>query len=248
MVRQWVTDDDWRVLEPLFDGCAGSPPTIPNRTFLEAVVWKVRTGVPWRDLPEVFGSWKTIYSRFRRWAISGRFAVIFEALQVEVDDHWHSIDGSYVRAHQHSAGGQGGPAENAIGVSRGGRTTKLHARVDAEGRPVQIEISAGNLHDSSLAATLLAQITADAIIADKAYDIDAVVERVEQAGAAAVIPPKKNRKKKRAYSKSLYKERNVVERFFCRIKQWRGIATRYEKTITSFRGMVHLVCAMLLLQ
>ena len=119
-------------------------------------------------------------------------------------------------------------------------------RVDAEGRPIQIELSAGNLHDSSLAATLLAQITADAIIADKAYDVDAIVERVEQAGAAAVIPPKSNRKKKRRYSKSLYKERNVVERFFCRLKQWRGIG--YEKTITSFRGMVYLACAVLLLK
>jgi transposase len=248
MVRQWVSDDDWRILEPLFDVSAGSPPKIPNRIFLEAVIWKVRTGVPWRDLPVVFGSWKTIYSRFRRWASSGRFAAIFEALQVDVDDLWHSIDGSYVRAHQHSAGGQGGPAENAIGISRGGRTTKLHARVDTEGRPVQIEVSAGNLHDSSLAATLLAQITADAVIADKAYDVDAIVERIERAGATAVIPPKRNRKKKRRYSKSLYKERNVVERFFCRLKQWRGIATRYEKTVTSFCGMVHLACAMLLLK
>jgi transposase len=248
MVRQWVTDDDWLVLQPLFDGRAGSPPKISNRTFLEAVVWKVRTGVPWRDLPEEFGPWKTIYSRFRRWATVGRFQAVFEALRVNVDNHWHSIDGSYVRAHQHSAGGKGGPADNAIGISRGGRTTKLHARVDAAGQPVQVEISAGNLHDSSLAAVLLAQITADAIIADKAYDVDAIVEMVEAAGAAAVIPPKKNRKNKRVYSKSLYKERNLVERFFCRLKHWRGIATRYEKTLTSFQGMVHLVCAILLLQ
>lgn len=248
MVRQWVTDDDWQILKPLLDRRAGRPPTIPNRTFLDAVVWKVRTGAPWRDLPEEFGSWKTIYSRFRRWAIGGHFEAIFEALQVDVDDHWHSIDASYVRAHQHSAGGKGGPVENALGISRGGRTTKLHARVDAEGRPVQVEISAGNLHDSSLAATLLAQITADGIIADKAYDVDAIVEMIQAAGAAAVIPPKKNRKHRRVYSKVLYKERNVVERFFCRLKHWRGIATRYEKTLTSLRGMLHLVCAFLLLR
>ena len=248
MLRKWVSDDDWRVLEPLLSRRTGCPPTTPNRVFLEAVVWKVRTGVPWRDLPKEFGSWQTIYSRFRRWALAGRFKAIFEAMQIDVDDYWHSIDGSYVRAHQHSAGGTGGAGKNAIGPSRGGRTTKLHARVDSEGRPIQIEISAGNLHDSSLAATLLANITADAIIADKAYDVDAVIDKIEATGAAAVIPPKRNRKHKRAYSKSLYKDRNVVERFFCRLKHWRGIATRYEKTIASFRGMVHLVCAILLVR
>lgn len=247
MARQWMSDSEWQILAPLVQAGFGRPPTTPNRSFLDAVIWKVRTGAPWRDLPEQFGSWKTIYSRFRRWCIAGHFTAVFEALRIDTDDHWHSIDGSYVRAHQHSAGGKGGPSENAIGVSRGGRTTKLHARVDAEGRPLQVELSAGNMHDCSMADTLLAQIAADAIIADKAYDVDAIVTKIEAAEAAAVIPSKKNRKRKRAYSKSLYKERNVVERFFCRLKHWRGIATRYEKTIASFRGMVHFVCAFLLL-
>jgi putative transposase len=79
-------------------------------------------------------------------------------------------------------------------------------------------------------------------------DVEAILAKVETAGATAVNPPKKNRKHQRPYSKSPYKERNVVERFFCRLKLWRGIATRYEKTIVSFRGMVHLVCIMLLLR
>ena len=247
MLRRWISEEQWQVIESLLGRRAGSPPKIPNRTFLEAIVWKVRTGVPC-ELPDEFGSWKTIYSRFRRWALSGHFEAIFKALQIDVDNHWHSIDGSYVKAHQHSAGGKNGAVENAIGLSRGGRTTKLHARVDAEGRPVQIEISSGNLHDSSLAPSLLVQITADAIIADKAYDTDAIIEHIQSAGAAAVIPPKKNRKRQRAYSKSLYKERNVVERFFCRLKHWRGIATRYEKSISSYRGMVLFVSALLWLR
>ena len=235
------------IVRQLFSGCLGRPPSTDNRVFLDGVLWRVRTGAPWRDLPEAFGPWQTIYSRFRRWAIAGRFEAIFQALQVDVDEHWHSIDGSYVRAHQHSAGGSGTASENAIGLSRGGRTTKLHARVDSEGRPVQIELSPGNTHDSTMAPVLLAQVTADAIIADKAYDVDAIVETIEAAGATVVIPPKKNRRKKRRYSKSLYRERNVVERFFCRLKHWRGIATRYDKTATSFRALVHLVCAILLL-
>lgn len=89
----------------------GRPPEVENRKFLNAVLWKVRTGVPWRDLPERYGSWKTIYSRFRRWALAGHFTAIFKALQIEVDDNWNAIDGTYVRAHQHSAGGKGGPSD-----------------------------------------------------------------------------------------------------------------------------------------
>lgn len=94
-----------------------------------------------------------------------------------------------------------------------------------------------------MAGTLLENITADAVIADKAYDSDAVIDKIESAGATAVIPSKSNRKKKRVLSKSLYKERNLVERFFQRLKQWRGLATRYEKTPASYMAMVQLACA-----
>ena len=116
---------------------------------------------------------------FAALAKAGHFKALFEALQIDADQYWHSIDGSYTRAHQHSAGGSGGDTVNAIGVSRGGRTTKLHARVDSEGRPLQIELSAGNVHDCSVAEDLLGEITADAIIADKAYDSDKIVAQIE---------------------------------------------------------------------
>jgi transposase len=130
-------------------------------------------------------------------------------------------------------------------MSRGGRTTKIHARVDAKGRPVQIELTPGNIHDCSHADVLLEHITAKAVIADKGYDSDAVVETIEAAGAIVVIPSKSNRKVQRPHDKELYKERNLVERFFNRLKHWRGLATRYEKTIESYLAMVHLVCARL---
>lgn len=100
----------------LLRGRVGHPPKISDRNFLNAVLWKVKTGVPWRDWPTRFGNWKTIYSRFRRWAVAGRFKAIFDAIQVEVDDNWNSIDGSYVRAHQHSAGGRGGPNGRLLDV------------------------------------------------------------------------------------------------------------------------------------
>lgn len=92
---------------------------------------------------------------------------------------------------------------------------------------------------------MLEHITAKAIIADKGYDSDAVVDRIEAAGASTVIPSKSNRKVQRPHDKELYKERNLVERFFNRLKHWRGLATRYEKTVESYIAMVHLVCARL---
>jgi len=109
MHRHELTEHEWKGMQALLRKGVGRPPQISERHFLNAVLWKVKTGVPWRDLPPRFGSWKTIYSRFRRWALAGRFKVIFEAIQLEVDDNWNSIDGSYVRAHQHAAGGKGGP-------------------------------------------------------------------------------------------------------------------------------------------
>lgn len=110
MRRHELTSDEWQDLKQLFVRAGpGRPPKVSDRRILNAVLWKVKTGAPWRDLPSRFGNWKTIYSRFRRWAVIGRFKALFEALQIEVDDNWNSIDGSYVRAHQHAAGGKGGP-------------------------------------------------------------------------------------------------------------------------------------------
>ena len=89
---------------------------------------------------------------------------------------------------------------------------------------------------------------ADAFIADKAYDSDAVVAAAKRQGAAAVIPPKKNRKVARAYDKHLYKERKKVEWFINLIKQFRRVATRYEKTARNFLGFVHMASIMVLLR
>lgn len=111
MRRHELTSDEWQDLKQLFIRAGpGRPPKVSDRRFLNAVLWKVKTGAPWRDLPARFGNWKTIYSRFRRWAVVGHFKALFEALQIDVDDNWNSVDGSYVRAHQHAAGGKGGPS------------------------------------------------------------------------------------------------------------------------------------------
>ncbi|MBN1960411.1 MAG: IS5 family transposase [Deltaproteobacteria bacterium] len=81
---------------------------INDRNFIEAVLWWRRTGVPWRDLPEEFGPWKTVFNRFDRWSKSGKWDRLFYFLQSDIDNEWHSIDSTTNRVHQHGAGGKGG--------------------------------------------------------------------------------------------------------------------------------------------
>ncbi|RYF20421.1 MAG: IS5 family transposase [Oxalobacteraceae bacterium] len=168
---------------------------------------------------------------------------MFRALQVTVNKDFCAIDGSYVRAHQHSSGGAEESKKNGIGLSRGGRTTKLHARVSGQGRPLQVEVSPGSVHDAALVPVLLEKLDAAAVLGDKAYGSDAIIHRIEQAGALPVIPARINRRTPRYLIRSLYKERNLVERFFNYLKYYLGFATRYEKTAGSFLAMAHLACA-----
>ena len=128
-----------------------------------------------------------------------------------------------------------------MGRSRGGLTTKIHALVDAEGRPVALELSAGQAHDCTMAETLLEPLDEGAtLLADKAYDTNAIREMADKRGAWANIPAKSNRKDTFVFSKWVYRQRNHVERFFNKLKHFRGIATRYDKDPLNFLAAVKL--------
>ena len=139
-----------------------------------------------------------------------------------------------------------------MGKSRGGWGTKIHAAVSGLMLPVTVHLSAGQEADVSHAKRLLAAVPAAAqvaaVIADKGYDSKAVVETVKAMGACAVIPTLSTRKEQREIDKDLYKERNLAERFWRRVKDFRRVATRYEKTDTSFLAFVHVASLMVLLQ
>ena len=125
--------------------------------------------------------------------------------------------------------------DQAIGRSRGGLSTKIHALVDALGNPVGFFLTGGEAHDLVGADHLLPTMEADTLIADKAFDADArVLEPLAAAGKTAVIPPRTNRSSPRDYDRELYAARHLVENFFAKIKQFRAIATRYEKTARNF--------------
>jgi transposase len=135
-----------------------------------------------------------------------------------------------------------------LGRSKGGFSTKIHILVDALGNPVEFLLSGGQEADVTRAEPLMKGHRAGAFIADKAFDSDAVVAAAERQGAEAVIPPKKNRKVKRAYDRHLYKERKKVEWFINLLKQYRRVATRYEKTARNFLGFVHVASILILLR
>ena len=118
--------------------------------------------------------------------------------------------------------------------------------VDALGNPTGFALSPGQAHDLEGADALLPDLAAAALIADKAFDAEERVLRpLEQAGKAAVIPPKANRKDPRPYDRALYKARHLIENFFAKLKQYRAIATRYDKRAVHFLGAIHLAAAVI---
>jgi transposase len=127
-------------------------------------------------------------------------------------------------------------------------TTKIHLLCNELGDPVDFLLTAGQAADCTQALPLLGERQASAVLADKGYDADAIVQHIEAAGAEPVIPPKANRKTQRPYDKTLYKQRNRIERCFSKLKQFRRIATRFEKSKRNFHSLVALACSMLLLR
>jgi transposase len=137
--------------------------------------------------------------------------------------------------------GKGG-GDGGMGRSRGGLTTKIHALVDAEGRPIRIAPTPGQAHDGTAAEELLTNLKPGAtLLADKAYDSNAIRDQAQEQDVWANIPPKSNRKGSFVFSAFLYRYRNLVERFFNKLKQFRAIATRYDKDPANFLAAVKIV-------
>jgi putative transposase len=133
-----------------------------------------------------------------------------------------------------------GADAQGLGRSRGGLSTKIHAAGDALGNPVRLIGTPGQRNDIAFAHALIDGFEAEATLADKGYDADHLVDRIAETGAQVVIPSKRNRKVKRPYDAELYKQRNLIERFFNKLKHFRRVATRYDKLLANFMGFVKL--------
>ena len=259
-VRLLLTDAAWAEIAPILatiKSRAGSPPVLSDRMFIEAVLYLARTGTPWRDLPEAFGRWDAVYNRFRRWERRGFWRQLWERVQAEGCPLTRQlfIDATIVRAHQHAAGAlkkNGGQAAQALGRSRGGLSTNIHAGCRDERPGVALVLTAGHCHESPVFETVFAQVPPEHAlthaIMDKGYDSNGIREHLIAHDIVPVIPPKSNRRAPLDYDKALYKLREKVERFFNNLKQFRRIATRYEKLSQTFLALIHLVAAWIIIK
>ncbi len=125
-----------------------------------------------------------------------------------------------------------------MGRSRGGLSTKVHAAVDASGKPARLVAGPGQQGEVLRAAELIAGLEPGWVIADTAYDAEHFHLAIEKIGAQSVIKPRPNRTKPYPFDPALYKQRNLIERFFSKLKHFRRVATRYDKLLANFMGFV----------
>ncbi|WP_458387133.1 IS5 family transposase [Rhizobium pisi] len=250
MKRYELNDAQWLKIASLLPGKASDPGRTgsDSRLFVNGCLWILRSGAHWRDLPERYGKWKTVHRRFSRWCHAGVWERVFEALTADRDNQYLMIDSTIVRAHQQAASGKGGPKDQALGRSRGGLTTKIHMLADALGRPLRFIVTAGQVGDITQAPALLDGQSGDAVLADKAYDSNALRQTIADMGAEAVIPSNRSRKIIIPHDEIAYINRNRIERCFNRMKHFRRFATRYDRRTIHFQGFVHLAAAMIWLR
>jgi transposase len=278
--RGELSDTQWAQLAPLLPPERPKKrghPWQPHRQVLNGILWRLRTGAPWRDVPARYGPWQTCYDRYVRWQQQGLWIQIRQALQAQQDAagrlHWAagSLDSTIVRAHQPAAGAPGGahgPQREALGRSRGGLTTKIHLLCDAQGRPLGLHLSAGQASDSKHLEPTLDRVRVPRggrgrprqrvgrVLLDKGYSYARCRTALRRRQIAALIPERRDQQARRAargrrggrppyFNAVQYRRRSWVERCINRLKQWRAVATRYEKRASHYLGLVTLAAIMI---
>jgi transposase len=269
MNRGDLTDKQWKRLAthiPPQKPQTGRP-NLDHRQIINGILWVLRTGAPWRDLPERYGPWSTVYSRFYRWQKAGIWERIFTHLQAEADAantlDWaiHDADSSVVRAHQHAAGAHHStPAAEALGRSQGGFSTKVHVRIEGQGRRMTLVLTPGQAHEAPILPKLMAQGIVKRcgrgrpqrcprrLVADKADDSQTIRRDLRRQGIRYTIPHRAQQRRRGSFDQTLYRLRNLVERFINRVKQFRRIATRYEKRAEQYRAFWLIAASLLWLK
>ncbi|RJE78548.1 IS5 family transposase [Paracoccus sp. JM45] len=244
----WLTEVQMARLRPFLPESHGRPRDDDLRV-LSGIIFINRNGLRWCDAPREYGPAKTLYNRWKRWSDNGIFARIMVGLAAEgTDPKKIMIDATYLTAHRTSRSlrtKKGGPARQ-IGRTKGGINTKLHAVTDAKGRPIRFFMSAGQVSDYKGAAAMLSSLPkADWLLADRGYDADWLREALQDKGIKACIPGRNSCKKAVKYDKRRYKKRNRIEIMFGRLKDWRRIATRYDRCPETYRLAIALAATVL---
>lgn len=214
---------------------------ISDRKVLSGILWVINTGSAWRQMPKIFGKWTTVYSRFRRWSKAGIFERIFKIFAKRVKKRCHAMmDSTYIKAHRTASICACGDEDRKIGISRGGKTTKIHILCNEDGIPFDYLITGGEVHDVKVALELLGRHPITGLIADKAYGSRTVREKLERRKIKVCIPPKSNSKCPWTYDEKLYRKRHKVENIFARLKDPKGIALRMCRCAHTFTSFVCL--------
>ena len=218
-----------------------------TKLFVNGVFWLVKTGAQWRELHSYYGNWNTVFKRFNRWSRKKIWEEMLQYCAAEKDLEYVMIDSTIIRAHACSAGYDFLNKEK-LGRSVGGFTTKLHALVDALGLPFKFFLTEGKVHDSKPSYNLLRGINNSYILADKAYGGKKLRKQIRSQNCIDVIPSKKNALHSVNYDKIIYKERHLIECMFGKIKHFRRVFVRYEKTAQNFLSFVSFVGVILWLR
>ncbi|MDX2049864.1 MAG: IS5 family transposase [Rickettsiaceae bacterium] len=250
-MNYYIKEDEWKDIFQFLSSRKDirSKKEAKLRIFIEAVYYIMRTGCQWRMLPTYYGKWRSIHQRFSRWVTKGIFEELFKSHHDEADTEWIMIDSTIIRANACSAGYQKDSGdEQGLGRSNGGFTSKIHALVDALGNPLKFIVTPGQRNDITQGEDLIDGFENTAVIADKGYDSNALIDAIYAKSSRAVIPSKKNRKVKREHDEDIYKERHLVECFFSKIKYFRRIFSRFDKTVKNFMGFLNFVGALIWLR
>ena len=249
MLRHRLRDATWATLHAKLVTIPGiwKKDPEPLRRFVEAAAYVLRTGVAWEDLPATFGEVGTVYRRFRRWACKGIWDELFldgiptDALETVM------LDSTACKAQRFASGARGG-GEEALGRSRGGLTTKVHALVDGLGRPLCFLLTPGQAADCRQARSLIEGLDFARLIGDRGYDTDEIRDWCAEHGVEAVIPSKRNRKAAIPHDAQAYRTRHRIENLFGRIKDFTRITLRKDKTSRSYAAFVSLAFALINIQ
>jgi transposase len=208
---------------------------------VEAMVYILRAGCPWRDLPAIYGPWNSVYTRWRRWCLAGLWAKLLQVLARKAQGRLRFLDASHIKVHQDASNPAGGQQNQAIGRTKGGLNTKLTAWVDTPGRAISLSLSAGPAAEVTVAqASPRPALRGTATVADKAYDSDGFRAQLRKWGSRPCIPPRCNRLQQVSWHRGHYRKRHKVENLFQRLKRYRRVGTRYEKNDLYFLGFVQL--------
>jgi transposase len=250
-----MSEEDWAHTLTVFRACLPrrGRKAADDRRFLEALHFFTVENVRWRALPKELGQWNSVWRRFDRLSKAGVFEAFFDTL-ASLSSSAHLIqmfDTTIVRA-CFGGGGKRGQKGQALGRSRGGFTTKIHAKSDNSGNLIAFDLTGGEASDGRHFQILLdigPDMAPRAAIADKGYSSKVNRVAARALGIAPVIPHKANEKDKPAFfAKPLYKARGRIEQGFGRLKRFKRIALRCEKTARNFRSIVSFAAGLCLVK